>query len=339
MYTKYNSVTIMKPQAKNIEEDIEDKIMDWITVDMAGRLIVSKPEKSNFGADLLIERRGDYKGKNISFKVCSLIGPVETKNLTKDFLQNEFKADANFYLLFVYFDSIKQKISDSIWLIPSLQFSDLAQIIKSSDGNNILRFESSLNIQNKDKYSKFLVYTKDLGNLVFDAFEAGGKINFKEKVFQEFKTINIESLKEFISEARANTYAADNSPVDNPRLLGSVQLEFQKRNLFYRDIYFPGIKNFIGQEIVYQDSEVIWGMNYIGNQIGKLEVSFLKESLFRMAGKCRFGLNCEYEKREFKYEDAGQGSLDSFSGQEKIFVAGKNIYKLDYRGGLISDKI
>ena len=90
---------------------------------------------------------------------------------------------------------------------------------------------------------------------------------------------------------------------------------------------------------MYQDSNPVWGMNYIGSAIGKLETAFLKESLFRLVGKCRLGGICEYEKREFKYQDRGQGGPEEFSGQEEIFVQGKSIYKLNYQGGLISDKV
>ena len=76
-------------------------------------------------------------------------------------------------------------------------------------------------------------------------------------------------------------------------------------------------------------------MNYIGTSIGKLETVFLKESLFKLAEKCRFGGICEYKKREYKYQDQGQGNLEEFFGEEKIFVNDKSIYKLDYQGGLI----
>jgi len=325
----------MKIKTSNIEEEIEDKVIDWIAIESGGRLIVSKPEKNSFGADLSVGKRGDYKGKDFLFKVCSLIGPADSIKLTRDFLQEEFKADPNFYLLFVYFDSIKQKISDYVWLIPSLQFKDIVESIKSETGQKFLRFESFLDIKQKDKYSKFLIHTKDLGALVLEAIESGGKFSFKETTLKESAIISTDSLKEFILEARANTYAANNNPIDNPRLLKSSQQEFQKGELFYRDIYFSGTKRFIGQEIVYQNLKPIWGMNYMGDQIGKSETSFLKEALLRLAGECRMGKNCEFKKREFRYEDLGQGDLSDFSGQEKIFISEKNIYKLEYKGGLI----
>ncbi len=268
-------------------------------------------------------------------------------------MQDDFKADKNFYLLFVYFDKVKQKINDYIWLIPSLQFRDIAEPVKSPEGKIFLRFQAPLDIYPvksakggvppeagqfnwvKNKYSKFLINIKELGKLVLSAIESG-KLDFEDIIFQENKVINLERLKEFIAEARRNTYASDATPIGNPRLLGSVQLEFQKEDYFYCDIYFLGDQKFVGQEIVYQNSKPVWAMNYMGDAIGKTEVNFLKESLFKLSEKCRFGQVSEFEKREFKYKDEGQGNLEDFSGHEEIFLEQKIIYKLDYQGGLIS---
>jgi len=325
--------------AENIQQEIEDKVIDCINSEIAGRLIIFKPEKNELGADLAVEKRGEYKGKKIYFKINSLVGPSVADSFIKDFPQDSFAVDNNLYLLFVYFDEVSQKIKDYIWLIPSLQFRDVAETIKPSDGQNLLRFEAPLDVKVKSKFSKFLVETKELGKLVLAALEKGGKFNFKEIDFSEQSNINIENLKDFLIEARRNTYASNNSPVDNPRLLGSTQLEFQKGDYSYRDVYFLGNKRIIGQEIVYQEATPVWGMNYSGSIIGKLETVFLKESLFKLSEKCRLGESCEYERRELKYQDNGSGALELFSGEEKIYSGTKNIYKLNYQGGLISDKL
>jgi hypothetical protein len=328
---------------EKIQEQIEDKIIDSINSGVAGRLITFKPEKNIFGADLAVERRGKYKEKEIYFQVNVFVAPAEAKIFTKDFFQEGFKADKNFYLLFVCFDEVKQKVNDYIWLIPSLQFREIAEVVKSKGNKKLFRFQSPLNIKNKNDYSKFLVNTTELGKVILSALEKGGKFNFKDgfsgSPFEEKISVNLERLKEFLAEARQNTYASDSSPIDNPRLLASKQLEFQKGEYSYRDVYFLGEKRFIGQEIVYQGSKPIWGMNYIASSIGKMETAFLKESLFQLAEKCRFGEVCEYEKRDFKYQDKGQGDLNEFSGEEEILSKGKSIYKLNYQGGLISDKL
>jgi hypothetical protein len=323
-----------------IEEEVKDKVIDSAIFGMGGRLLVLKPEKDPYGADLVVEKKGDYKGGGkLRIKVSSVIGPLAAKKIAKDFYDNEVNASKDFYLMFVYFDRVSQKISEHAWLIPTIQFKEIALVAKASDGRKILKFEASLDAEREDKFSKFIINIKDLGDICFESLDSGKPVGFKKAIFVEERTVNLETLKEFISEARANTFAAANNPDDNPRLLGSEQQEFQKGEFFYRDIYFSGNKNFIGQEIVYLNSKPVWGMNYLGNQIGKQETSFLQSALLKLSAKCRFGENCEFEKREYKYEDFGQGNLDGFFGQEKIFVSNKEIYKLDYRGGLISDKI
>ena len=326
--------------AENIQEEIEDKVIDCINSGAAGRLIIYKPEKKGLEDYLVVERKGKYKEQQIYFQINTFVAPAKAENFVKDFLQEKFKADENFYLLFVYFDEVRQKISDYIWLVPSLQFRDIAEVVKygpeGHPGKNFLRFEAPLDAKNKNKYSKFIADTEELGKIILNALKKGGKFDFEERDLEGKNTINLESLKDFLCEARKNTYAASAGVVDNPRLLASKQLEFQRGDYFYRDIYFSGDRKFIGQEIVYQDSKPIWGMNYIGNAIGRIETDFLKESLFKLFEKSRLGQNCEYEKREYKYQDHGQGNLEDFSGKEAIFLQGKSVYKLNYQGGLIS---
>jgi hypothetical protein len=325
---------------ENIQEEIENKVVDYINSGAGGRLIIFKPEKALFGADLAVKRRGKYKEKEIYLQINSFIAPAEAKIFVKDFSEEDFKTDKNFYLLFVYFDEVLQKISDYIWLIPSSQFKDTAQVVKLRANKNLLRFETPLDIKQKNKYSKFIVNTKELGKTILYAFEKGGKFIFEEiPETKEVKPVNLESLKEFLCNARRNTYAASSTPIDNPRLSASIQLEFQKGDYFYRDIYFSGDKGVVGQEIIYQNLKPVWGMNYIEFKIVEMNTNFLKESLLKLFDKCRLGQVCEYEKRELKYQDKGEGNFEKFSGEEKIFSEGKNIYKLNYQGGLISDKL
>ena len=184
--------------AENIKEQIEDKIIDCINSESGGRLIIFKPEKNNFGADLAVVRRGKYKEKEMFFLINSLIIPAKTDKFIKDFTQENFKTDKSYYLIFAYFDEVKQKVSEHIWLIPSLQFRDKADVIKSSDGKKLLRFEGALD--SKNKYAKFILKTEELGKLILDAFEKKGEFDFKETDFEEKKSVNLERLKEFLVE-------------------------------------------------------------------------------------------------------------------------------------------
>jgi hypothetical protein len=322
----------------NIKEAVEDKIIDSINSGIAGRLIIFKPEKKGLEDYLAIERRGEYKEDKIYLQINSLVIPAKSVNFIKDFLQAEFKADKNSYLVFAYYNEITQKLEDYVWVIPSIQFRDIAEVIEQTSGKKLLRFESSSDFKSKNKYSKYLIDIKDLGDIILTALKEKIPLSFKAIDFEGKSTVNLESLKDFLCNARANTYAADSVGVENPRLLESVQREFQKASYFYRDVRFVGSKRVFGQEIIYQDSKPVWGMNYMGSHIEKLEELFLKEALLRLADKCRLGKNCDYEKREYKYQDRGHGNLEEFSGKEEVFLNNKNAYSLSYNGGIISDK-
>jgi hypothetical protein len=115
----------------NIKEEIEDKIIDLITLGASGRLIVFKPENSD--KDLIVEKRGDYKKSVISLNIYgkeSLGSQGFQEEIHKLADDKNLKADENFYLVFVYFDIVKQKINDDFLVIPS---SDLQELKKETD--------------------------------------------------------------------------------------------------------------------------------------------------------------------------------------------------------------
>ena len=320
--------------AKNIEEEVENKIIDEITSSAGGRLIAYKPEAEKKGVDLVVEKKGKYKDKEagFSFQISTLLRPAGDYNFIKEFLQDDLLFDKNFFLLFVYFDEVQQKIDQRVWLLPSLEFKGIAKTIRAEDNKRILRFQSYPGA--KDEYSKFLIDIKELGKILLFSLESGKKINFDD-IYEAKKVVNLDELKEFIVEARENTFAKSQGAADNPRLLNSKQFEFEKGYYFYRDIFFTGEKKFIGQEIVYLNSRPVWGMNYLGSAMEKKDEEFLKEVLLKLSEKCRFGQSCQFEKRELKYEDSGRGALSEFSGKEQILYKGKSIYTLSYHGGLI----
>jgi hypothetical protein len=148
--------------------------------------------------------------------------------------------------------------------------------------------------------------------------------------------ISFEELKKFVAEARKNTYAGEGESVKSPFLDGSHQFEYGKDKYFYRDIFFAGEKNFIGQEVIYLNHNPIWSMVYSGSAEPEEITPFLKKSLSVLSEKCRLGERCELKENNLLYKDDGQGTLERFGGQEQIFKQGKEVYKLNYHGGLIS---
>lgn len=315
------------------KEKIEDKIIDWITTGASGHLINLKPAIGPVVADLVVKKRGEYLKSSIVSLKLGYCEKDEEKNIyTSEVYKNKLSQDQDWYLLFVYFDIVAQDVMEYVWLVPVNKFFEIAKENK----NKNLVFETPTDLKAESAYHRFLMDKKDLGDILTKIIDEGRKFRFPETGLMGLSGFKLEDLKKFVSASRNNGYAGEGVPVDNPRLRGSVQLEFRRGDWFYQDIYFDGKKSFIGQEIVYYNLKPVWGMSYFGDQLSEKATDFLKQTLSDLKDKCRFGERCEREKKEFRYEDAGEGTLERFYGEEKIFIEGKNIYRLSYQGGLIS---
>ena len=130
----------------NIKEKIEDKIIDLINSSAGGRLVIFKPENSD--KDLVVEKRGDYKKKPVSFKIYGQDASSKDQNFIKEIQNKNLDAEDGFYLIFAYFDIVEQDIEDPVWLIPSFEFAAAA-------GDNL---------------SKFLIKKKDIGKFLIKKF-------------------------------------------------------------------------------------------------------------------------------------------------------------------------
>ncbi len=319
----------------NIREKIIATVIDWISVSTGGQLIVTKPEKSNSVVSLIIQKRGDYSDKEIAYLTIKQCRRGEREGFfTSVVTEGEIISDEGLYILFVHFDMVVQDIFEYAWLVPSAKFIEVAEQA-TVDGQNVFIFEAPVDVRGINIYSKFVVTKHNLGEILTDIVEKGKEFVFPEAGSSGVRDIKIEELRGFITEARRNTFAGGAAALDNPRLKGSKEFEFQKGDWFYQDIYFSGKANIIGQETVYWNNKPAWAMGYFGDQLKEDPTEFLKQTLFALVDVCRLGGSCENKKKDLRYEDKGQGSLEKFSGEEKITMGGKPIYKLNYQGGLI----
>ena len=113
--------------AENIQDKVEGEIIDWIALGSGGRLVAFKPVK---GADLVVQKKGEYPAKEISLNLEIFLAPIEGKNFKKDILQSALNQTKNFFLIFLVFDEVKQKINDKIWLVPTSDFEKNAEKVK-----------------------------------------------------------------------------------------------------------------------------------------------------------------------------------------------------------------
>jgi hypothetical protein len=125
-----------------------------------------------------------------------------------------------------------------------------------------------------------------------------------------------------------------------PYRLGSHDLQFTEGDWAYHDRYL-GESDFIGEEIVYYQRQVVWGMNYFGvilqpDRISSAQAGqVIKVSLTRLYQEGHFLGGFEYTVDELRYVDTSEGDFQLFHGREWIEQAGQIVYELRYHGGLV----
>ncbi len=110
----------------NLQEEIENKIIDLISLGSGGRLVVFKPE--NLKTVLTVEKKGDYKSEALVLDILGIERPGGGKledKIGQLIGGKNFKAENGLYFLFVYFDAVKQDLEETFWFVPSLKARQL----------------------------------------------------------------------------------------------------------------------------------------------------------------------------------------------------------------------
>jgi Domain of unknown function (DUF5680) len=152
-------------------------------------------------------------------------------------------------------------------------------------------------------------------------------------------TLDLQALHEFAIKAKRACYVGNGQPV-SPSRLASHDLKFADDDWSYCDSYFGGT-DFLGQEVIWLNSEPTWVMNYYGfilrpdlitpTQAGDT----LKRALSAPDSQARLLDNLFFDGPHGRYTITSKGSIDHFSGQESISVNDVIAYALDYHGGLV----
>ncbi len=153
--------------------------------------------------------------------------------------------------------------------------------------------------------------------------------------------ISSDELTSFLNAANKAGYANADAPKATSLRPASEDYHFEQGEFVYHDTYF-GARDFIGEEIVYQANEPVWGANYYGyildpNMPAKPLYDFLRFALMQEAA----GILPIRGPREFSedgsyYTNKVAGTLDRFSGEERILIDNKLVYRCWYHGGAIT---
>ncbi len=147
-------------------------------------------------------------------------------------------------------------------------------------------------------------------------------------------------LKEFLSEARKNTWAGNLGKNESGRTGSEGIFIFEKDGLRYEDEYF-GRARFQGEEIVYFQDKPIWGMVYCGGipfgvDVNKTEeFDFLKKALLERSDTARISGKTEFQDPKRTYLCEIKGDLDNFSGKEIIKHKNVITHEVIFLGGNI----
>ena len=149
------------------------------------------------------------------------------------------------------------------------------------------------------------------------------------------------ALAEFLVEAHRKTYADKSAAKAPSTRLRSLDYRFERDDLVYHDTYF-GMRDYIGEEIIYRRDVPVWGMNYYGiilaKDAGESEVyDFLRDALKQDCTGIEPARGPRlYRHDRWTYSNAVEGTLDDFSGAELIHRGNELVYRCRYHGGWIS---
>ena len=153
--------------------------------------------------------------------------------------------------------------------------------------------------------------------------------------------ISSAALAGFLVEAHRKTYADKSAAKAPSTRLQSFDYRFERDGLVYHDTYF-GMRDYIGEEIIYRHDVAVWGMNYYGiilakDAAGSEVYDFLRQALKQ---DC-IGIEPArgpslYRQGDWTYSNAVDGVLGDFSGIELIHRDDALVYRCRYHGGWIS---
>lgn len=152
----------------------------------------------------------------------------------------------------------------------------------------------------------------------------------------------MNKIKDFLIEAKKQTYANNLGERMASTRLNSKDYEYKKDNMIYHDTYFGGTR-FIGEEVVYIDNKTYWAMNYYGvtldETLGEETMDNALRPALMLVGKDVSEIPVrgpkEFINGEYKYTFKVEGDLNCFNGVETIYKNDVKIYELKCSGGLI----
>lgn len=149
-------------------------------------------------------------------------------------------------------------------------------------------------------------------------------------------------LEQFLVKAKVNAYASGGEGGQALLADGCQELAYEEGGFSYRDRYL-GWNPFIGEEVVWHKGQIVWAMNYYGIVSDPIVPAdqvyqFLQQAMSQVKEDRPFRGPRSFKAQDLEYVDESQGTVERFTGVERILHKGREIYRLDYHGGSVKAK-
>lgn len=153
-------------------------------------------------------------------------------------------------------------------------------------------------------------------------------------------SIDTDNLRQFLLTSNKKGYAATGETAVKKETNGSKTITYSDGDWSSSDNYFGG-EPYGGRSVIFLKGKPVWMMVYYGAVDEKFEdfasiYSFLRKALLKSPEEYPFRGPSSFEEGEFNYENFWEGDVESFSGREKIYFKGKEVFYTKYAGGLIN---
>lgn len=124
-----------------------------------------KPITDDEGVDIVIKPRDSFKTFHLQVK--TRFGTVANTSLIAHVKQKNVKSDKAMGLVFAFFDTEDGDIWDFLWFVPAKDFVKNAPISHNKKLGRIYRFVAGKSRKASNKWDKYLIDKRDLGNKIF----------------------------------------------------------------------------------------------------------------------------------------------------------------------------
>ena len=150
-----------------------------------------------------------------------------------------------------------------------------------------------------------------------------------------------KSLKKFLFDANQAGYARGEERKWIKEDDGSTTIPFKKGSWELHDNFFGG-EPYGGRTVVYYQGRPVWMMVYYGWVVKEADTNqvyeFLREALRQMPKDHPLRGPENYLEGEYHYRNALKGTVENFSGKERILKNEELVYQANYIGGLVDQR-